>query len=175
MEIKVTEIPREGLFFEIAQERGYLEWGRERFPFLGALKGWLRLQMMGSRLIVRGEIHATLLLPCSRCLKEFPYKVDVEFMDEYLPAEALEGRDEVEISSEEAGISFYEDVVDLENLYMEKVYLSLPMKPLCSDECKGLCPYCGVDLNVESCNCHLREVNSRWEALKRVKEGLLKK
>lgn len=176
MEIHIADIPLEGLFFEVEERRSYLEWGKDRYPFQGPISGWLKIQLVGIRLLVKGEIHASLLIPCSRCLEEFPYRVDVEFLDEYLPLEVLEREGlEVELSQEEADLSFYGEVIDTEALYLEKIYLSLPMKPLCSQDCKGLCPRCGVNLNRQSCQCHLEEVDPRWEPLKALKNGLMKK
>ena len=176
MEIHVADIPIGGLFFEIEEHRGYLEWANERYPFQGPLRGWLKIQLIGIKLLVKGEIHACLMLPCSRCLEEFPYRVDVEFLDEYLPLEVLEREgEEVEISPKEADLSFYGEVIDTESLYLEKVYLSLPMKPLCSSDCKGLCPHCGVNLNKQSCQCHLEDVDPRWEPLRALKNGLVNK
>ncbi len=176
MEIRIADIPLEGLFFEVEERRGYLEWSKERYPFQGPLRGWLKIQLMGIRLLVKGEIHASLLLPCSRCLEESSCRVDVEFLDEYLPLEILEREGgEVEVSQEKAALSFYGEVIDTEALYLEKIYLSLPMKPLCSQDCKGLCPRCGINLNQQSCQCHWEEVDPRWEPLKALKDGLIKK
>jgi len=176
MEIRIADIPAEGLFFEVEDHRSYLEWIKERYPFQGPIRGWLKMQLIGIRLLVKGEIHACLLLPCSRCLEEFPYRVDVEFLDEYLPLEVLEREgEEVEVSQKKADLSFYGEVIDTETLYLEKIYLSLPMKPLCSQDCKGFCARCGINLNQQSCQCHWEEVDPRWEPLKALKDGLIKK
>ncbi len=176
MEIKIAEIPQEGLFFEIEDPRRALEWGGGCIPFAGPIKGWLRLQLAGERLLVKGEVHALLELSCGRCLEVFRYRVDVEFMDEYLPMKVLEQEDdEVELSQEEVNLAFYGEVITTEEIYLEKVYLALPMKPLCSQGCKGLCPRCGINLNLGSCGCSREELDPRWEALKALRNRLVKK
>ncbi len=176
MEIRVADIPPEGLFFEIEEVPEALEWRGEAIPFVGPVRGWVRLQMVGERLVVKGEVHALLELACGRCLEPFPYGVDVEFMDEYLPMEVLEQEgDEVELSDEEVDLAFYGETVLLEDLYLEKLYLSLPMKPLCSGDCKGLCPYCGSNLNLGPCGCSPEEIDPRWEVLKALRNKLVKK
>jgi len=176
VEIKIAEIPQEGLFFEIEETRGTLEWRGEFIPFVGPIKGWIRLQLAGERLLVKGEVHALLELSCGRCLETFHYGVDVEFMDEYLPMEVLEQEgDEVELSEEEVNLAFYGETISLEELYLEKIYLALPMKPLCSQGCKGLCPHCGTNLNLGSCRCSREELDPRWEALKALRDRLVKK
>lgn len=171
--IKISEIPEEGLLFEIRERKDSLIWGRESFPFRGPVRGCITLRLMGEKLLVEGELEATILLPCSRCLEEFPYTVKTRFKDEYLPIRILEEEgDEVGLSRKELEVSFYRDELDLEDIYMEKLYLSLPMKPLCDPRCKGLCPWCGTNMNRLSCQCRREIEDPRWEALRLIKEKL---
>ena len=65
--------------------------------------------------------------------------------------------------------------IDLGHLVMEQLHLALPMKPLCSETCKGLCPQCGTNLNTGSCNCDPRWEDPRLAALKALKESNFKK
>ncbi len=176
MEVKIADIPPEGLFFEIEEAPRSLKWLGEECPFAEPVKGWLKLFLAGERLLVKGEVHATLTLPCSRCLEPFRYRVDVEFSDEYLPMEVLEKEgEEVELSREEVDLAFYGETIMLEDIYMEKIYLSMPMKPLCSRDCRGLCPSCGANLNAGDCGCSREVLDPRWEALKELKDKLVKK
>jgi len=173
--VKVSEIPEEGLFFEIRRERETLKWGREEISFDGPIRGWITIKLMGEKLMVEGEVQAVLLLTCSRCLEEFPYEIKTAFKDEYLPLRILEEEeDEVRLSKAQLEISFYQDEIDIEDFYMEKLYLALPMKPLCDPECKGLCPICGVNMNYTLCKCASQIKDPRWEPLALLKEKLLK-
>ena len=60
-------------------------------------------------------------------------------------------------------------VIDLREMITEQIHLSLPVKPLCEENCRGLCSRCGVDLNKETCSCADGETDPRWEALKQLK------
>jgi uncharacterized protein len=171
LEIKVADIPEEGLFFEIEEEREFLEWRGDRFPFKSPVLGWLRIEFMGDRLCMVGEIHAVLELFCARCLSPYPFNVDVEFMDENLPLRLLE-KSEEELCCEKLDVAFVGDVIDVWDVCLEKIYLSLPMKPLCSDECMGLCPHCGIDLNHDRCDCAEERHDSPLEMLRDFKEML---
>jgi uncharacterized protein len=61
--------------------------------------------------------------------------------------------------------------LQIDNMVRESILLTLPLKPLCREDCKGLCPICGIDLNKSVCSCVKRETDPRWEKLK----GLLDK
>lgn len=113
-----------------------------------------------------GTVAAILELTCSRCLEPFSLPVASRFDLRYLPQSENIG-DEREIQSDEFSESFYrDDVIDLGQLMEEQFYLALPMKPLCSADCKGLCSNCGTNLNVASCDCQVRWEDPRLAGLK---------
>ena len=104
-----------------------------------------------------GSAKTELELPCSRCLEPFRMLVDAPFDMRLLPAAELAEDDEREVQDEELDTSYYrDDQIDLNELLREQFYLVLPMKPLCRDECKGLCPQCGTNWNTASCACTTR-------------------
>jgi uncharacterized protein len=117
-----------------------------------------------------GSVQTTLQLPCSRCLEPFTWPVDASFELRYQPHTENTGDDEVEIEEDDLSTAFYEnDEIDLGQLMREQFLLSLPMKPLCGDGCKGLCAVCGINLNRESCDCKRDWEDPRFEALKELK------
>jgi len=119
-----------------------------------------------------GSAKTELELPCSRCLEPFRLLVDAPFDMRFLPATELAEDDEREVQDEELDTSYYrDDQIDLNELLREQFYLVLPMKPLCRDECKGLCPQCGTNWNTASCTCTTQWEDPRLAALK----GLVKK
>ena len=119
-----------------------------------------------------GSAKTELELPCSRCLEPFRMLVDAPFDMRLLPAAELAEDDEREVQDEELDTSYYrDDQIDLNELLREQFYLVLPMKPLCRDECKGLCPQCGTNWNTASCACTTQWEDPRLAALK----GLVKK
>jgi len=101
-----------------------------------------------------GRVQTTLELRCSRCLEPFTAPVDQAFDLRYHPHTAHTGESEREIEEDDLTTAFYEnDEIDLGQVMREQFVLTLPMKPLCADACRGLCPICGTNLNRETCDC----------------------
>lgn len=118
-----------------------------------------------------GRVQTTLELPCSRCLEPFPWPVDSSFDLRYQPHALNAGEGEREIEEDDLTTAFYEnETIDLGQLMREQFYLSLPMKPLCSDDCKGLCPTCGTNLNKSTCDCKPAWEDPRLAVLKTLKK-----
>jgi len=125
---------------------------------------------------VRGRITTTIDAICGRCLKDFTFALD-EFFDLTFTNEPLTVDDDgvdneegVELSAEDIGlISFVGDTIDLTEAISEQFFLALPVRPLCSVECQGLCPYCGIDLNEKKCHCAPPDFANKFSALKNIK------
>lgn len=114
-----------------------------------------------------GSVSTVLELRCSRCLEPFTFAVDLPFDLLYLPHTENRGEGEVEIEDDDLETAFYrDDIIDLGQLMKEQFYLALPMKPLCRDACRGLCPQCGANLNESTCDCQAEWVDPRLEALR---------
>lgn len=117
-----------------------------------------------------GRVRTTLELPCSRCLEPFRRAVDAAFDLRYVPRCANTGEGEREVQEDDLTTAFYEDdTIDLGQLMREQLYLALPMKPLCSDACLGLCPHCGTNRNRASCGCTRDWEDPRFAALRVLK------
>jgi uncharacterized protein len=104
---------------------------------------------------LNGRLQTVIELACSRCLEGFAIPIDTPFDLRFLPAAEAPGADaEHEIEEDDLGTSYYRDgVIDLADLVREQLYLALPMKPLCQELCRGLCPQCGTNLNSGACSC----------------------
>lgn len=114
-----------------------------------------------------GHVSTVVELQCSRCVERFTLPVDASFDLFYLPHSENTGEGEVEIEEDDLETAFYrDDVIDLGQLIREQFYLVLPMKPLCRDDCRGLCPQCGANLNQGSCGCVSTWTDPRLEALR---------
>ena len=101
-----------------------------------------------------GRVRTELELTCSRCVEPFRMPVDASFDLRFLPATEMPTEEERELEEEDVDISYYrDDQIDLNELLREQFYLALPMKPLCAEACKGLCPQCGTNLNTGTCGC----------------------
>jgi uncharacterized protein len=117
-----------------------------------------------------GNVTTELEVPCSRCLEPYRFPVDVAFDHRYLPLSEAAEREENEVAEEDLETGFYSDEqIDLNELMREQFYLALPMKPLCRDDCKGLCPQCGTNLNTATCECGAEWEDPRLAALKQLK------
>jgi DUF177 domain-containing protein len=120
-----------------------------------------------------GRVTTVLELDCSRCLESYTVPIDAKFDVLFLPAGANTGDGEQEVGEEDLGVSFYkDDTIDLGEVLREQFYLTLPMKPLCREDCGGLCPVCGKNRNRESCECQNEWVDPRLEALRKLKEEI---
>jgi uncharacterized protein len=122
---------------------------------------------------VKGSLTTSLEINCARCLEPIVQKVNRQFDLLYRPLGADAGRDEMSVTDAEAEISYYEgDGVALEDVLREQVLLAVPVKVVCRDNCKGLCPHCGKNLNQEPCSCAAEEEEPRWAALKEIRGKL---
>jgi uncharacterized protein len=109
-------------------------------------------------------------LECSRCLAGYPFETREDFTLLLTKRVAPSG-DETPLQSEELDEYFYDDpVISVAPISEERIQMAVPMKPLCREECRGLCPMCGEDLNVTECGCAAESVDPRWEALRLLKK-----
>ncbi len=119
-----------------------------------------------------GRVATVLELQCGRCLEPFTLAVDAPFDLLYLPHRQNTGDGELEIEEDDLNTAYYrDDVIDLGQLMREQFTLALPMKPLCREACRGLCPQCGTNLNESTCECVNAWVDPRLEALRSLVPG----
>jgi len=124
---------------------------------------------------VVGELTTGLEIECARCLEPVSYHVDRQFELLFRPQSVNVGPDEREMQDKDAEIAFYEgDGVELEDILREQILLAVPIKTVCREECKGLCPQCGKNLNTGGCQCEPVAEDPRWDALKDLRGKLSK-
>ena len=122
---------------------------------------------------VKGSLATSLEMSCARCLEPLTQDVKREFDLLYRPQGADAGRDEMSVTDAEAEISYYEgEGILLDDVVREQVLLAAPLKVICRDGCKGLCPHCGKNLNQEQCSCAVSMEEPRWAALKEIRGKL---
>ncbi len=129
------------------------------------------LSRHGRRVLVRGRVRGVMGLECSRCLGRFSHPFAGE-VDSYLqPGGEDDDGEDRELTREDLDVgSFAGGGIDLRDLIAEQVHLAVPVKPLCREDCRGLCPRCGIDLGKERCSCSPERQDPRWEALRKLKE-----
>jgi len=120
-----------------------------------------------------GNLKTRVELDCARCLEPVLQDVRHNFDLLYRPQGADAGREELSVTSAEAEVSYYQgEGLQLEDVLREQVILALPLRAICRDDCKGLCPHCGTNLNVEQCACAGPLEDPRWSPLKDIRGKL---
>src|SRR5689334_2219675 len=128
-----------------------------------------RVSRSGQEVRLRGTINTVAEVDCDRCLKSVSVPVETQFDVTYTPVEDYRAGDAAELKEEDLGLSVFDgETIDIDELVREQVLLALPARALCGEECKGLCPVCGADRNVNPCDCQSKEIDPRWAALKEV-------
>ena len=124
----------------------------------------------GQELFFHGRIGGAAVGHCGRCLEEYGFDFTKEFSVVLVPKQPLQ--EDAALSDDDLDLSFYDgDEVDLSPLVREQIILALPTRPLCRENCKGLCPRCGADLNVEHCGCTMAAADPRFAVLRNLKVG----
>jgi uncharacterized protein len=125
----------------------------------------LDVQAEGLDVFVRGGLVAMVPQTCGRCLEVFSSRVEVPIDVRLVPRPV--GADSVELGADDLDVDFYDaDQLDLGRVVATETTLSLPMKPLCRADCRGLCPVCGANRNVAPCSCAPRPSDPRLAALR---------
>lgn len=129
-------------------------------PRTAAVRGTLTVDNVSARFLLGGELAATGDAVCGRCLREFEVSWEV-------PVEIVVLRDETSEEGEGDSLVLHQRTgeVDLRDPLRESVVLAFPQAPVCADECRGLCPRCGIDRNVETCSCVNGDTDPRWDGL----------
>jgi uncharacterized protein len=165
MIVDIDRLPRDGLKISRNFEFFHDEIIEEDTVFLHPVHADLTVKKVGEEVFVKGTIKTLLSFVCSRCLIPFEFPVDSVFDLVYLPEELEVAREELD--SDDLNISFYYSrKIDLKEVVLEQLNLTFPVKPLCSEECQGICPVCGKNINSEDCSCATEESDSRLEKLK---------
>ena len=135
----------------------------------GNIQGDITVAREYKNIRITGRITAPLALCCSRCLADYTSFVDTSFTLFFRKetAVAASTEDELELGEMDLMSATYSgDDIDLTHEIEEQVAMEIPSKPLCSEECKGLCHECGIDLNTSSCSCSKEPVRLAFNALK---------
>jgi uncharacterized protein len=165
MKIIISEIPENGLELDLTER---IE-SDSSIRILSPVYASLRVDKQGSEVIITGIANAETEQQCSRCLEVFSMDIKSDIDIVYRPAMDINKDEHYELKSDELDTGFYKnDVLDTDDLLKEQLLLNVPMKPLCSTECKGLCPKCGANLNTAQCNCVISEIDSRLSVLKQL-------
>lgn len=149
---------------ELKESPEALELCAEGASFEQPVEVELSVSKSGTQLICRGKVKTSARLECSRCLLIYdqPIISNLDFVIDFGESSQEFKSDEDNYFVADPSSGFFQ----IDNLVRETVILALPLKPLCAEDCKGLCPICGTDLSKSRCNCVRKEIDPRWEKLK---------
>lgn len=147
----------------------------EGMTLTAPVRGKLTVSSTGRVLLLEGAVDTEVEMTCFRCVSTYRQPVHAEFQEEFVmrpPQTPSQGpRVEEEEEAPETRL-FYEGTLDLnlDELLRQSILVALPMKPLCADDCQGLCPHCGHRLSEGPCGCAPEETGSPLGALRQVWE-----
>lgn len=159
-------------------EQGYT-CSLEEFPDLGVIAAAggpkfseplvfrLRFQRLGQLVEVDASLDALVTLKCGRCLQPFEQSLSEVFALTFVPLlKDDEIEEEVELETDKLGLISYEsEVLELQEPLQEQLLMAVPISPICKTSCRGLCPVCGTNLNVDKCDCVQKVFNSKFNVL----------
>ena len=159
MKIDLTNIPSEGKYikFNITPEWWESDFGNDHIIGLsGPLSGWIKVYLTGKKVTVEGVLSTSLKLRCDRCLAPYDRDLSTNFRV-FLSLRPYKGKLDIELSEDDLDINFIDGrYLDSDQIIREQIALNIPMKAICSVDCKGLCPVCGCNLNIETCSCSVK-------------------
>jgi len=181
MLIEIRELEEHPIDFDEQYAPGVIDLLPEvvqKTPLHGAGRAQLVEEHHGKRQIIQdirldGELKTSVELPCARCLEPVVEKIERKFDLLYRPQGVDAGKEELSVTGAEAEIGYYQgEGLLLEDALREQVLLALPLKVICREDCKGLCPHCGANLNDGQCSCADPPEDPRWTALKDLRSKL---
>jgi uncharacterized protein len=140
---------------------------RDEFEVAATIDLALQVRKDGDTYRLQGRLATTVRRSCCRCLEPFDVPASLDIDVRYLPHRVNTGEGEREIADDDLSIAFYrDDQINLGDLVREQLELAAPMKPLCGERCRGLCPVCGANLNSDACGCETAWRDPRLDALR---------
>jgi uncharacterized protein len=156
VKIQVNNIPDEGLTLRISKTgdwvRTMLE-GSEDISFsLDEVRVEMSISKIESTVSLSGVMETAFEFECCRCLNNFTLPAKSRFSYTFVPEEIMPDEEDLELTGDDLGFGYYkDDTIDIAPLILEQIMIQIPIKPLCKESCKGLCPQCGTDLNEAEC------------------------
>ena len=176
MFLDVNELAIRKLRLRRTYAPGTLDYHTADFRQVEPLEVQATAEAIEGQIRISGELHTKLELVCARCLEPVTEEVSREFDLFYRPMKSMTDEEEARLKLDDTEIAFFEgDGLFLADVLAEQVLLALPMKVICRGDCRGLCPYCGANLNTDECRCESHATDSRLAPLARLKQDWFKK
>lgn len=175
MLLSISELEVKKLQFDQTYQPGEIDFSDENVKQTGPLTTVGVAELLphtGEEIRVQGRVIANLEAECDRCLGTAKFAIDSPYDLFYRPNSVDDLEDEHAIDEGEAEIGFYDfPGIELEDIVREQVVLQLPMQHVCREDCKGICPVCGLNRNEHPCHCEIRPGDDRWQALKDIAQA----
>jgi uncharacterized protein len=173
--VDLKDLVHEKLSFAASFEPGVVDFGVDGIRQIGNLDWAATAERAGEEVRIAGSLDATLEVSCSRCLEPARVRVNKPF-DLFFRErdEAMFDEDEeVGLDEKDTRTAFFTGTkLAIGDILREQILLALPMKVVCTVDCKGLCPTCGTNLNSGSCRCPAEEFNPHMDSLLELKRRL---
>jgi len=126
-----------------------------------------RVRNHGREVELHGKLNTKLEAMCDRCLQPVELAITTEFNERFVRAVSWAAEEQHELQAEDLNVAVFDgEGIELDDLVREELLLAVPVNVLCRENCKGLCPVCGIDRNLSNCECENNEIDSRWQGLK---------
>lgn len=136
----------------------------EEFSCVGPVVGEIEVENSGSLLLVRGEFRALVRLACVRCLETFEQSLRMKIEEEFATEETEPDIPTMDREEPQASAMSH-FVLDIAELVRQQLLLNIPMAMSCREDCRGICPQCGQNLNEGQCGCERGPSDSRWSPI----------
>jgi uncharacterized protein len=141
---------------------------RVRLTAPAAVTGKVRLS--GNEVFVSGHVDSRAQVECDRCLQPVEAPVSADFTLDYITGSEYESSEVAELTEAEMSVAVFDgEGLDVDEIVKEQILLAVPTRMLCREDCKGICPECGIDRNTGECSCVADNIDPRWAALKNFK------
>jgi len=173
--VDLKDLAHEKISFEASFEPGVVDFGSENVQQVGPLNWSASAERAGDEIRVAGSLNTSVELACSRCLEPARVTINKPFdlFFRQRDKEMFDEDEEIELTERETRTAFFTGTqLAISDVLREQILLALPMKALCTIDCKGLCPQCGVNLNSGSCNCPKEDFNPHIGTLLEIKRQL---
>jgi uncharacterized protein len=174
--IDLKDLAHEKLFFKALFEPGVIDFAQDdSIRQTGPLDWAVSAERAGTEIRITGTLDTTLEIMCSRCLEPARIRVSKPFDLFFRERDELmfDEDQEIELHEQDTRTAFFTGKkLAIGDILREQILLALPMKALCTIDCKGLCPTCGTNLNSGSCGCPKEEFSPHMDSLLEIKRRL---
>lgn len=170
MRIELDKLEQDSGKFSRTYEPGELSLDDDEVRLVEPAEVSGRVRRDGNEVELTGELRAKIETACDRCLQPVNLSIGAEFKERFVPAVSWRDEQQHELQEEDLNLAVFDgEAIELDDLVREEILLAVPAHVLCREDCKGLCPVCGIDRNQGTCQCETGGTDSRWQGLENLR------